>query len=480
MRRRFLLSFFVFTVAVLVLLEVPLGTVYRERERQTVVDGLERDATAVAAIALDDLQHGDLDHLQTLSDRFGRQEGEGVTIFDTTGRVLVEVGRMPSDAIRSGLRDQLRRALAGAKPSGIVHRPGPDFLYVATPIGTGRSALGVAVIAAPTTELEERVRRNWVELGVVGVIVLAVSGGLALLLARSLMRPLAELDEAVAGLQAGELGSRAAIGSGPPELEGVVRRFNAMADRLQQLIEAQNAFVADASHQLRTPLTALRLRLETLDDSVEPPARTDLDAAIAETYRLSRLVDGLLALAKVEASIPARTTVDAAAIVDDRVQAWSPLAEERGVVLVSRAPATAPALAVSGFLEQVLDNLIANALDVSPSDTAVELVVTRSPAWVEVHVVDEGPGLGAAERQRAFDRFWRQDASGKEQGSGLGLAIVRQLVRLSGGEVELLDAAGKGNGRGLNATVRLEPSRGRPPAPPEVSVPQPDEDLALS
>jgi len=475
-RRRFLLSFFVFTIVVLVGLEVPLGTVYRQRERQAVVDGLERDATAVAAIAQDDLQHGDLPSLKTLSDRFGRQEGEGVTIFDTTGHVLVAEGTTPSDAIRAGLRAQLDRALAGAKPSGIVHRPGPDFLYVAAPIGTGRSALGVAVIAAPTTDLQERVQRNWVELGVVGVLVLAISGGLALLLARSLLRPLAELDEAVAGLQAGELGSRAAIGSGPPELEGVVRRFNAMADRLQELVEAQQAFVADASHQLRTPLTALRLRLETLEGAVPQPEGADLDAAIAETYRLSRLVDGLLALAKVEASRPARTTVDAAAVVDDRVQAWSPLAEERGVALVTRAPSTAPALAVPGFLEQVLDNLIANALDVSPSDTAVELAVTRSPAWVEVHVIDEGPGLDATERQRAFDRFWRQEASGKEQGSGLGLAIVRQLVRLSGGEVELLDAKGKG----LDAVVRLEPTRGRPPAPAPVPVPQADQDLALS
>ena len=474
MRRRFLLSFFVFTVVVLVGLEVPLGTVYRQRERQTEVDGLERDATAVAAIALDDLQHGDLTGLQTLSDRFGRHEGEGVTIFDTTGHVLVAVGRTPSDAIRSGLREQLDRALAGAKPSGIVHRPGPDLFYVATPIGAGRSALGVAVIAAPTTDLDANVRRNWVELGVAGVIVLAVSVGLALLLARWIMRPLSELDDAVAGLQAGDLATRAAVSTGPPELAGIVRRFNVMVDRLQELVEAQNAFVADASHQLRTPLTALRLRLETLEGSVEGPVAADLDAAIAEAHRLSRLVDGLLALAKVEASRPARTVVDAAAVVEDRVQAWGPLAEERGVDLRGRTPATAPALAVSGFLEQVLDNLIANALDVSPSDTTVELAVRRSPAWVEVHVVDDGPGLGAAERQRAFDRFWR--ASGREQGSGLGLAIVRQLIRLSGGEVELVDAPG----RGLDAVVRLEPSRGRPPAPAEVPAPHADHDLALS
>jgi signal transduction histidine kinase len=474
-RRRFLLSFFLFTVVVLVGLEVPLGTVYRQRERQTVVEGLGRDATALSAIAVDDLQHGDIESLRTLSDRYARQAGEGVTIFDTAGHVLVAVGPPPSSAIRTGLSAQLDRALAGAKPSGIVHRPGPDLLYIATPIGAGRSSLGVTVVAAPTTAMELRVRRNWAELAVVGAVVLALSGGLALLLARSLMRPLAELDDAVAGLQAGELASRAAIRSGPPELAGVVARFNAMADRLQDLVEAQQAFVADASHQLRTPLTALRLRLETLDAAVDAPQDADLDAAITEAHRLSRLVDGLLALAKVEASKPVRSVIDVHAVVTDRVNAWAPLAEERGVTLRGGGREDTTALAVPGFLEQVLDNLIANALDVSPDDTAVEVRFADAGAWVEVHVVDEGPGLGPAERVRAFDRFWRQEGSGREPGTGLGLAIVRQLVRLSGGEVALRSAGA----RGLDAVVRLERRRGRIPVPVAPVVAAHNQDLAV-
>ena len=475
MRRRFLLSFFLFTVVVLVGLEVPLGAAYRQRERQTVVDSLERDATALSAIAVDDLQHGDIDSLRNLSDRYARGAGEGVTIFDTAGHVVVAVGPTPSSAIRSGLTAQLNRALAGAKPSGIVHRPGPDLLYVATPIGAGRSSLGVTVLAAPTTSLQQRVRRNWVELGVVGAVVLTVSAGLGLLLARSLIRPLADLDDAVAGLSAGDLGTRAAISSGPPELAGIVRRFNAMADRLQELIEAQQAFVADASHQLRTPLTALRLRLESLDAAVDAPERADLEAAITEAHRLSRLVDGLLALAKVEASKPDRSVIDVSAVVEDRVDSWAPLAEERDVTLRSRARTSTRALAVPGFLEQVLDNLIDNALDVSASQTTVEVFVKPSGSWVEVHVVDEGPGLSPMERLRAFDRFWRLDGSGRGEGTGLGLAIVRQLVRLSGGEVELRSAAGKG----LDAVVSLESWRGRADVPAATVGAPGNHDLAV-
>ncbi len=461
MRRRFLLALFAFTVVVLVVLEVPLANGYRQRERESVIDGLERDATALSAIAVGDLRQGDVGSLRVLADRYARQAHAGVTIFDTAGHVVLAEGPTPSSAIRSGLTAELNRALAGETPSGIVHRPGPDLLYVATPIGAGPSSLGVTVVTAPTSALEDRVHRAWVELGILGVLVLAVSAALGLLLARSLLRPLARLDEAVAGLQAGDLTARAMVSSGPPELATLARRFNAMADRLQQLLEAQQAFVADASHQLRTPLTALRLRLESIDASLgSTGAEPDVEAAIAESHRLSRLIDGLLALAKVEASRPTRTVVDVAAIVDDRVQAWSPLAEERGVVVRSRVPPAVTALAVPGFMEQVLDNLIANALDVSPARTAVELFVERSGDWVEVHVVDEGPGLTAAERRRAFDRFWRKDGAGREQGSGLGLAIVRQLVRLSGGDVELRSATG----RGLDAVVRLEAAGRRTPA----------------
>jgi signal transduction histidine kinase len=277
------------------------------------------------------------------------------------------------------------------------------------------------------------------------------------------MRPLAELDEAVSGLKAGALGARATLTPGPPELAGVVRRFNAMADRLQELVEAQQAFIADASHQLRTPLTALRLRLETLESEADTSQRADLEAAITEAHRLSRLVDGLLALAKVEASKPERTMIDVDAVVEDRVDAWAPLAEERGVTLGCKTPGSARALAVPGFMEQILDNLIANALDVSSSNTGVEVRVERRAAWVDVHVVDEGPGLSPAERLRAFDRFWRHEGNGREQGTGLGLAIVRQLVRLSGGEVALESAAGKG----LDAVVHLEAWRGRVGAPLE-------------
>jgi signal transduction histidine kinase len=130
--------------------------------------------------------------------------------------------------------------------------------------------------------------------------------------------------------------------------------------------------------------------------------------------------------------------VELAPLVAARVNAWAPLAEERGVVLLTDVPDGARARSTPVRLEQVLDNLLENALAVTPAGRTVELSARRSDGAVELHVVDEGPGLSPADRERAFDRFWR--GRGGRDGTGLGLAIVRRLVEADGGSVELREA----------------------------------------
>ena len=223
---------------------------------------------------------------------------------------------------------------------------------------------------------------------------------------------------------------------------------------LEDLVDAQDTFVADASHQLRNPMTALRLRLENLESEVGPEGTDDLGAALDEVARLSRIIDGLLALAHAERDgTRPEHPVEIGTLVEERRDAWQPLAEERNVDVESRLPGhRVSALATPDRLAQVLDNLLANALDVSPAGSTITLAVDEQPAWVEVHVVDEGRGLTDAERQHAFDRFWRSSsASGDFGGSGLGLSIVRKLVQADGGEAAL----GSAPGGGVDAVVRL-------------------------
>ena len=166
------------------------------------------------------------------------------------------------------------------------------------------------------------------------------------------------------------------------------------------------------------------------------------------------LVDGLLALARVEQHGTAPEPIDVARVARARRDAWLPLAEERGVQIEVRAvPTPAVALATAGRLEQVLDNLLNNALGVAPAGSVLHIDVSGIDDRVELRVSDAGPGMSQAQQARAFDRFWRAGTPNDEHGDGfgLGLAIVRQLVTADRGDVAL----GTGPEGGLEVTIRI-------------------------
>jgi two-component system, OmpR family, sensor kinase len=243
------------------------------------------------------------------------------------------------------------------------------------------------------------------------------------------------LEQAAAAVGAGDLAARAPESGGPEEVRSLARVFNQTVGKVEQLVRVQADFVADASHELRTPLTALRLRLET----------GDLEGALAEVARLGDRVDGLLALAR--ADVRPASVVDVAATVRERVEHWRPLADEHALHLRADVDGAAPVRAAPERVEQVLDNLLANAVEAVPAGGSVVVSVERAAPWVKLRVRDTGPGMTAEQRTRAFERFFGS-------GSGLGLAIVRRLVETDGGTVELADAPGGG----LEAVVRLRAS----------------------
>jgi len=207
--------------------------------------------------------------------------------------------------------------------------------------------------------------------------------------------------------------------------------------KLEQLLTSQEEFVADASHQLRTPLTALRLRLENLARDVAPAGRAELEGAVVEVERLGSLVEALLELARADARSEPAGRVDVGEVARERVHAWSALAEERGLRLTAVLADAPAARSAPDRLRQVLDNLLENAVEASAEGGTITVETRVALPWVELHVRDEGPGLPPEQRERAFDRFWR---SRDGEGSGLGLAIVRRLVEQDGGNVVLLEA----------------------------------------
>ncbi|HEY7198447.1 MAG TPA: ATP-binding protein [Gaiellaceae bacterium] len=453
MSRRLLLGYLGLTVLVLAVLEIPLAVTQARTAENDLIAKVDHDAVALGSLAQGAVRAGNdaqLRRVGRIAENYAEATGGRVVITNGRGRSLADTDPNFATGRNFATRPEFQAALAGRVSSGIRDSKtlGARLLYVAVPVASGGVVDGAVRVTYPTSTLDDRILRYRLRLLAIAGVVLAAATLIGLLLARSVTSPLHRLQRATAEVGRGDLRARAPV-AGPPEVKELARAFNGTVAKLETLLHSQEQFVADASHELRTPLTALRLRLENLERDVPSGARDDLEAAADEAERLNLMVEDLLALARADASEAPSEPVDVAELVESRASAWEAFADERGVRVVAEPDGRPVARAGRGRLEQVVDNLLSNALDVSPSGTTVALRAASSPGTVEVHVVDEGPGMTAVDRERAFDRFWRGRSGGS--GSGLGLAIVKRLVEADDGTVELREAAGGG----LDAVVRL-------------------------
>ncbi len=449
------------TIMVLVVHDVPLAAHLREVERDRIVTALQRDAFTMAGRVQTALDGGTAvanASLQDLIDRYRAADGARVTVTDRAGRAVLISDDESAAGADYSTRPEIAAAMAGTAVTGTRTSKtlGIDLLYVAVPVRSGDQILGTVRLTYPTTVVDQRVASRMRGLLVVAVISILTALVAAIVVSATLSRPLRRVRAATERLAAGDLDARAPVDEGPPEIRSLAASFNAMSERLTGLLASQRDFAGDASHQLRTPLTALRLRLDQAADLMDTDpgaARERLDAASVETERLQHLIDQLLMLARTEGRVTVNlVTVDLVAAANERAEVWGSLAEEQGVRVTCDAPGPVWVLALPQAVEQVIDNYVDNALAVAPAGTAVEIVVRRgADRHAIVSVSDRGPGLTEQQRAHAFDRFWRGGRAAGATGSGLGLAIVAQLVRASGGEARL-DAR---DGGGLVASARL-------------------------
>ncbi len=453
MTRRILLVLLAFTAVVIAGAMVPLALNAITHDRNSFVQETADTVSTDAAVAQGRLENPKYAPLVDLL-RQVREAGYGLLIERSTrnnvmGGVVAEQG-MP----RGNWAQLATRADEPARSTTPAHQPVPEvtgsWVAAAIPVYSTRAQLvGTVILVRPTASLNHDIIELWVILGTIAVVAMLAAALLAFALARWVSRPLAGLDSAAGRLADGDLASRAVVHSGPPELRRLGTTFNTMAGRLEALVHGNRAVIADVSHQLRTPLAALRLRLDLLAADTDPDPETtahELAGALDELARLSRLVDGLLAVARAENVVPVPTAVDVAEVARERVVAWHPVADDRGIALEApgvgsaRARASVLAWIGEGHLEQILDNLIANALDALSAGGHITVTAAVTTAGPQITVADDGPGMSAEDRERAFLRF----TTSNPNGTGLGLAIVHRLVTSNGGTARLAETPGGG------------------------------------
>lgn len=451
MRWRLVAVFVGIMVAVLAAHDLPLAGHLRRVERDRIVTGLERDAFVLAGQAeeaLEDRVAAADPTLQTLVDAYRSSTGARVIITDSEGIAMVISDEEAAAGADYSTRPEIAAASTGVPQWGrrFSRTLDTELLYVAVPVLSGGDVEGVVRLTYPSSVVDERVDRRVRGLAVVALLSVAMALVAAWVLAATVTRPLRRVRLATERLAAGDDGVQVPDDEGPPEVRSLARSFNTMSSRLSTLLGAQRAFAGDASHQLRTPLTALRVRLEQVAEAIDDhpaEARVRLEAAAAETERLQHLIDQLLMLARTEGRSVERAAVGLAQVARERADMWQLLAEEAGVQVICTVSSEVPVLAAPEAVEQVIDNFLDNALRVAPAGSRVDVEVCAVPTGAAVRVLDRGPGMSDEQRAHAFDRFWRAPdaASG---GSGLGLAIVARLMEASGGSAQLMPRDGGG------------------------------------
>ena len=459
MTRRIALALVLLTAAVLIAAVVPLALGAIAHERDAFVQDTASTARSIALLARGPLQtngHEDHTDFAALSEamRDAERNSDEVLVLDKAGAPVPRLSHgSPPYHIYHKLVDETAN-----QQSPTTELTKNAVYAVATVDGSGKLAgvqIGTVVLERPTGPLNQNIANLWLYLIVLAGAALAGAVLIAIYLARWVSRPLARLDTAAGKIADGDLTVRARTGYGPPELRRMAATFNMMAGRLEALVHGHRAMLADASHQLRTPLTALRLRLDLLATDASPATAAELAGAQEEIARLSRLVDGLLATARAEAMTEQLETIDVIEAVAERVAAWQPVADGHNVKLVveeivgsgSAGAGGRPMVALgAGHLEQILDNLIDNAIDAltepdaGPVGGTIRISATATDTGTLLTVSDDGPGMTAQERSRAFLRY----TTGSQNGTGLGLAIVHRLVTANGGTIRLADTPGGG------------------------------------
>ena len=375
---------------------------------------LERVADLAAVMTSVDLARG-----VSPNDLPARSPSRTLGIYDPTGRRILGDGPPMADRVTSKARRHILRSTDGGD------------IVVAVPMATGDSLLGVVRASTPRTETYLKIGIAWLFMAGLAIVAVGAVWLLARSMAAKLSRPLERLAITAHTLGDGDFSARFQA-CGVPEIDTVVSALNSTATRLSDLVARERAFSTDASHQLRTPLTALRLGLEVALEDPQQDLRQTVANAISGTDRLQRTIEDLLALARDGAT--AREPLALGTLLDELTQTWRPRLTEQGrelkLIVGSRIPVTgASAAAVRQILAVLMDNAVTHG------GATVTVNVRDAGQALAVEVSDQGPGITVPSAQL----FARRDPS--VTGHGIGLALARRLAEAEGARLRLANPA---------------------------------------
>jgi signal transduction histidine kinase len=440
-------------------LGIPLALSLRDRVDAEVRDQASSEANIVAAIAgaIHAEKHAapqreTLDRIVRISARSVRGR---VIVVSRSGRVVADSAGPGEVGTSYRSRPEVAAALNGRdyQQTRDSQTLGTPILATAEPITSGGQTVGAVRITQSVAAVSTAVRNAILGLVILGGVVLVLALIAGALIAQQIARPIRRLDRVAHRVAEGELDTRAPV-EGSTEQRSLAMTFNEMTQRMRRLLHSQQDFVADASHQLRTPLTGLRLQLEELraDTPADDPRAARLDAGLAEIDRLSEMVDELLILSRAGEHEQPAQAIELERSADELIARWHKAAAERGVDLVRRSDGSGKRVwCAPADLDRALDAVVENAIRYAPSGSTVEIV--SGPGRVEV--LDQGPGLGPDEEDAVFERFYRGLAGRRgPKGTGLGLSIARELVGQWEGSVTIANRPD----RGARAVVTLPPA----------------------
>ncbi|MFM9164902.1 MAG: sensor histidine kinase [Solirubrobacterales bacterium] len=451
---------YVLVLSVVALL-VPLGVSLRDRVDAEIRLEARTQAETVAARAASLLSPPRTRELEALARNASVVVGGRVLIVGRQGRVLADSAGFAETGSRYGTRPEIAAALAG-DPGQEIRRSqdlGQEILATAVPVYSRTRPSGAVRVTQSVNDVNEAIRRSWLGLALIGALVIGLGLIAGLVIARLIAGPIVRLDGAARRVADGDLEVRAMV-EGSSEQKTLARSFNTMTERLTVLLDSQREFVADASHQLRTPLTGLRLRIEEMRaDASAAREKENADAALAEVDRLSLIVDELLELSRAGEAPPPDARADLDRAVVEAGERWKGAAAGAGCRLAVEPGGGGEVRCHATELDRILDILLENAVAYAPGEP-----VEISSAPGSVTVSDRGPGLQGQRPAELFERFRRGQASrGGPTGTGLGLAIALELAERWGASLELSD----GPDGGMAAVLTFPGAKALPSLSPQ-------------